>query len=313
MGDFVLDGAAPGFSSFSEYYTNGDSFFYAITDGEDYEVGSGVYNVGASNTITRFPIQSTDSDSLVDFTAGVKEVFVTYPGKGAVFSAEGHDHNQQPADSGVAFYSTSQIVNYDRMLIWDSGKARLTRADLAAQNFYLNDDAKRARILNPHLRVNYEKLTGRQYGWYIDLPSSGERVIAEARVRGNMLFFNTVIPDISVCASGGSGWEMSVKLENGGSPSGPIFDFNEDGVIAIQGDTARVTGASIAEGGEDVGYAGKKLEEEQGMPAGPSIIGNRRFTPGSATDEANEIEQALLISNEGTVSGRLSWEQLFSD
>ena len=49
------------------------------------------------------------------------------------------------------------------------------------------------------------------------------------------------------------------------------------------------------------------------MPAGPSIIGNRRFTPGSATDESNEIEQALLISNEGTVSGRLSWEQLFSD
>ena len=125
LGDFVLDGAAPGFSSFSEYYTNGDSFFYAITDGEDYEVGSGVYNVGASNTITRFPIQSTDSDSLVDFTAGVKEVFVTYPGKGAVFSAEGHDHNQQPADSGIAFYSTDQIVNYDRMLIWDSGKAAL--------------------------------------------------------------------------------------------------------------------------------------------------------------------------------------------
>jgi len=132
-------------------------------------------------------------------------------------------------------------------------------------------------------------------------------------VRGNMIFFNTVVPDISVCASGGTGWEMSVQLVNGGSPSGPIFDFNEDGVIAIQGDTARVTGESIAEGGEDVGYAGKKLEDEQGMPAGPSIMGNRRFTPGSATDEASEVEQTLLITHESQVSGRLSWEQLFPE
>ncbi len=173
--------------------------------------------------------------------------------------------------------------------IWDSAKARLTRADLAAQNFYLNDDAKRARVLNPHLRVNYEKLTGRQYGWYIDLPSVGERVIAEARVRGNMIFFNTVIPDISVCASGGSGWEMSVKLENGGSPSGPIFDFNEDGVIAIQGDTARVTGASIAEGGEDVGYAGKKLKTSKACrPA------HRLSVTGALPPAARQTKQTRL-------------------
>ena len=49
------------------------------------------------------------------------------------------------------------------------------------------------------------------------------------------------------------------------------------------------------------------------MPAGPSIIGNRRFTPGSATDEGAEMEETLLITNEATVTGRLSWEQLFPD
>ncbi len=124
-GDFTLDGAAPGFSAFGDYYSDGDTFFYAITDGQAYEVGSGVYNVGASNTLTRFPIQSTNSDSVVSFTAGLKEVFVTYPGRGSVYSAKDYDSNQQPADSGVAFYSSDQIVNYDRMLVWDSGKSSL--------------------------------------------------------------------------------------------------------------------------------------------------------------------------------------------
>ena len=241
----------------------------------------------------------------------VKPVVTRHPS-----GASGNDPNL------MIYFGTGRFLNdADKTLktgqsfygIWDSAKPRLTRANLAAQTFLLDDDAKRARVLNPHLTVNYEKLNGRHYGWYIDLPSAGERVVAEALVRGNMIFFNTVVPDISVCASGGTGWEMSVQLVNGGSPSGPIFDFNEDGVIAIQGDTARVTGESIAEGGEDVGYAGKKLEDEQGMPAGPSIMGNRRFTPGSATDEASEVEQTLLITHESQVSGRLSWEQLFPE
>lgn len=124
-GDFTLDGAAPGFSAFGDYYSDGDTFFYAITDGQAYEVGSGVYNVAASNTLTRFPIQSTNADSAVNFPAGLKEVFVTYPGKGSVYSADGHDGNQQPADSGVAFYSSDQIISYDSNIIWDSGKSSL--------------------------------------------------------------------------------------------------------------------------------------------------------------------------------------------
>ncbi|MBT4987164.1 MAG: hypothetical protein HOM87_05110 [Proteobacteria bacterium] len=225
----------------------------------------------------------------------------------------------------MIFFGTGQFLkDADKTLtgqqsfyaIWDVAKADLTRADLATQQFLLNDASKKARVLNPRLKVEYELTTGKQYGWVIDLPSSGERVIAEALIRGDLVFFNTVIPDISVCASGGSGWEMSVKMENGGSPESPVFDFNEDGVIAIKGDTASVSGIKgKGETGspENIGYAGKKLEEEQGMPAGPSIIGNRRFTPGSGTDEVSKIEDTLLQSNVSRVSGRLSWEHLFPD
>ena len=197
--------------------------------------------------------------------------------------------------------------------IWDNGTGALTRSSLASQTFLLNDSGKRARVLDPYLKVKYEKKTGRQYGWYIDLPAKGERVVSEALVRGKIVYFNSIIPDVSVCASGGSGWEMSVKTENGGSPDAPVFDFNEDGAVTVSGDTTSVSGRGGSTGEEQTAYAGKKLEEEQGMPAGPSIIGNRRFTPASATDEGVEMEETLLITNDATVTGRLSWEQLFPD
>ena len=197
--------------------------------------------------------------------------------------------------------------------VWDNNTGGLTRSNLARQTFLLDDASKRARVLDPYLKVEYEKMTGRQYGWYIDLPAKGERVVSEALVRGSIVYFNSIIPDVSVCASGGGGWEMSVKTENGGSPDAPVFDFNEDGAVTVSGDTASVSGRSGASGEENISYAGKKLEEEKGMPAGPSIIGNRRFTPGTATDEGTEMEETLLITNEATVTGRLSWEQLFPD
>ena len=197
--------------------------------------------------------------------------------------------------------------------VWDNNTGGLTRSNLARQTFLLDDASKRARVLDPYLKVEYEKMTGRQYGWYIDLPAKGERVVSEALVRGGIVYFNSIIPDVSVCASGGGGWEMSVKTENGGSPDAPVFDFNEDGAVTVSGDTASVSGRSGASGEANISYAGKKLEEEKGMPAGPSIIGNRRFTPGTATDEGAEMEETLLITNEATVTGRLSWEQLFPD
>ena len=198
--------------------------------------------------------------------------------------------------------------------VWDNGTGALTRSNLASQTFLLNDAVKGARVLDPYLKVGYEKTTGRQYGWYIDLPDKGERVVSEALVRGNIVYFNSIVPDVSVCASGGTGWEMSVKTENGGSPDAPVFDFNEDGAVTVSGDTATVTGGG-GRTGEDysVGYAGKKLDPDKGMPAGPSIIGDRRFTPGSATDKGADMEETLLIANDATVTGRLSWEQLFPD
>jgi hypothetical protein len=121
-GNITLSGPVNGFSSFSSKYSNGDNLFYAITDGTNYEIGSGLYS---SSTLARFPVKSTNSNNLVSFGEGVKEVYVTYPATHAVFNGSGFGGFNTPKQSGIAFWESPNILNYDSNLLWDSSNDRL--------------------------------------------------------------------------------------------------------------------------------------------------------------------------------------------
>jgi hypothetical protein len=123
--DFVLNGAVRGFSAFGSVYNSGDNLFYAATDGTDYEVGSGVYVSGVQNIIRRYPFRSSNNNQKISFGEGIKEVFATYPATHAVYTASGLQNHIEPQDKGLAFWSSSNILNYDANLIWDSGLKRL--------------------------------------------------------------------------------------------------------------------------------------------------------------------------------------------
>ena len=130
--NMVLEGAAPGFSRFQDFYPQSGLVFYAITDGSNYEVGSGHYLATgttpfySSEQIRRYPFRSTNSNNKVDWPAGTKEVFVTYPAPFSVFTAFGVDERfKQPQRSGIAFWdndgvaSGTNILNYDSSGNWD--------------------------------------------------------------------------------------------------------------------------------------------------------------------------------------------------
>jgi len=56
----------------------------------------------------------------VSFSAGVKEVFVTYPGKTSVFNGVGLESDiAEPKHSGLAFWRNEQIINYSSDLLFD--------------------------------------------------------------------------------------------------------------------------------------------------------------------------------------------------
>lgn len=125
-GDFSLDGVIAGFSTFSSAYSSGDVMYYAISDGTNYEIGSGYFiNDGINHSLKRNAFTSTNSNSLVDFSAGIKEVYVTYPGKYSVFTASGVEDFREPKASGLAFWESSQILNYTSNLTWDDANSRL--------------------------------------------------------------------------------------------------------------------------------------------------------------------------------------------
>ena len=192
--------------------------------------------------------------------------------------------------------------------IWDRGDKNLTAADdLAAQEFVFEDE--NTRITNPSLEVNYK---GSEYGWYIDLLTDtnpiGERVVSDAVVRGDMIFFNTVIPTEDPCEYGGTGWEMSVRIENGGSSMSPVVDQNDDGLFNNE-DSSEVNLAGDSEP-TAVGHSGKKVEDDEGLPGGPAIVGDKLFTRGSKEGEQPK-DTALAPVTGSTPVGRLSWEQLF--
>ena len=125
-GAFALDGAAPGFGAFGSAYAYNDILYYAISDGVDSEVGSGQYYLnGSTNSLRRWPFASTQASGLVNWGAGTKEVFATYPGKTAVYSASGVNGLPGPQASGIAYWQSPNVMGYDSNFIWDSGRDRL--------------------------------------------------------------------------------------------------------------------------------------------------------------------------------------------
>ncbi len=88
-GAISLGGADASFDTFSSAMSNGDTTFYAIITGssgtDEWEVGLGTYT-SSGNTLARTTVLgSSNSGSATNFSAGNKDVFMTYPADKAVF------------------------------------------------------------------------------------------------------------------------------------------------------------------------------------------------------------------------------------
>jgi hypothetical protein len=79
-GTVTLAGAVAGFQSFS-VVGNGNTTYYTIVDSStgDWEVGLGTYTSSGTTLSRTTVLSSSNSGSLVNFGAGSKSVFVTYP------------------------------------------------------------------------------------------------------------------------------------------------------------------------------------------------------------------------------------------
>ena len=85
-GTITLAGAAPGFQAFSAI-GNGNQTYYAIVDNVagTWEVGIGTYTASGTTLSRTEVLSSSNSGNLVNFAAGSKDVFVTYPAEKAIY------------------------------------------------------------------------------------------------------------------------------------------------------------------------------------------------------------------------------------
>jgi hypothetical protein len=86
-GAVTLAGAQTGYQSFGTAIGNGNTTYYTIVvdGGTDWEVGIGTYTSSGTSLSRDTVLASSNSGNLVNFGAGTKNVFVTYPAGEAVY------------------------------------------------------------------------------------------------------------------------------------------------------------------------------------------------------------------------------------
>ena len=111
-GTFTLAGAVSGFQSFSAI-GNANTTYYAIVGGAEWEVGLGTYT-SSGTTLSRDTVLSSSTGSKVSFSAGTKNVFVTYPASYSVYQDANNDAYapQFAASNGISLENGTIGASY---------------------------------------------------------------------------------------------------------------------------------------------------------------------------------------------------------
>jgi len=227
-------------------------------------------------------------------TAGVPQPITSKP---VVARHPTEAYTTSNAPDVLVFFGTGQYIvagdksdtNTQTMYgVWDdappSAKLPLTRANLVAQTLQASSTAS-IRVQTDNT-VDYAS----KFGWMFDFPTPSERLVVDPKIRGDYVFFNSLIPDPGVCNSQGYGWLYALKLVNGGRPDTPVFDINNDGIV---NDSDKL--------GDSPG--GVKLD---GIPAGSNFLGDNMYTP----DDEGHIDIRRIDAGISIDSGRLSWREV---
>lgn len=212
----------------------------------------------------------------------------------------------EATDSNISGAQTQSFYGiWDRM---DPSEASnlVTRSDLRSQTLSLNSAGIREVTDNTIVwRAGSPAPSPSHLGWRVDLPDPGEKQITDSILREGRMIFTTLIPAVTPCQPGGTGWIMELDARNGGRLD-DTFDTNGDGEVD---DNDR-----ISSGGKTMGAAGTL--QEDGAPAQPVIVYDP--TGGSNTPGKPPTEYKLISTFDGSVKSveesptrpRGAWRQL---
>lgn len=201
--------------------------------------------------------------------------------------------------------------------VWDRNLASsivpVTRADLLAQTF--NTSSSTTRVLSSNTitwRVSGSSVG--HLGWRIDMPNTGEIVIADPVYIGlppasaaPRLVFVSAIPSTTPCDAGGSGFLAIVNPANGGQMDFAALDANGDGNGDRSGSGQQVSAVNLG-----IGILSRPIVLSDGPSSsggGTSGVTLRICTQGSS-GETNCVESEDEVPSTTPGNIRRSWRQL---
>ncbi len=136
-------------------------------------------------------------------------------------------------------------------------------------------------------------------GWYMNLPTSGERVVSSAMARGDNVYFSTIIPGSDACTFGGTSWLMVADMQTGGAPANAAIDIDGDGIVDEFDEISDP--ATPDDPDDDMRHA------EDSLITSAEDQGDRLYMGSS---DGNIVDITAEHLGERTRTGRLSWEEL---
>lgn len=250
------------------------------------------FSATVTNTSTSQPLSVAME---VTRFAGSTDTLMLHIGTGKYYDeADGRAQTNAPEQS---FYG-----------IIDRGDASpfttLTKSNLVEQTITEHTvSGNRVRTVSRNA-IDYTTMSG----WFIDLPTNGERVVFEPVALADKILFTTLIPLVMTndpCKPLTSGWLMQVDAHTGGSPDIGVFDINNDG---------NFDDSDLITIGSDKYAAAGIQPSASGAPLPPSII---RVDPGDGSkgglrailsDTSGGLQDFSYNSEDSSV--RTSWNRL---
>ena len=150
------------------------------------------------------------------------------------------------------------------------------------------------------------EITDYDDGWYLDLPTSGERQVSTPILRAGKIIFTTVVPSADECSAGGNSWLMELDALSGSRLAAPPFDLNRDRAFDID-DMVLLDPNDPDSGWINVSGIGwdDNIVKTPGILAGcPSSNEECKYMSGS-DGQVTDVKE-----NAGNQKGRQSWREI---
>jgi hypothetical protein len=108
---YTLAGAVAGFETFGSV-GDGNTTYYACSDGTDFEVGIGTYTASGTTLARTTILQSSNSDAAVNWSSGTRTIFCTLPAEKMSFLDGSGDLTLTGANYNIVFDKSDDALEF---------------------------------------------------------------------------------------------------------------------------------------------------------------------------------------------------------